>query len=71
MLIESRRRRKGYRGEALVRGFTDIRRVRESEVAIIGSQETVAAKIRQYAEEGVFNMLLGEFNFGTLEEDHL
>jgi alkanesulfonate monooxygenase SsuD/methylene tetrahydromethanopterin reductase-like flavin-dependent oxidoreductase (luciferase family) len=71
MLIESRRQRKEHRGEAWVRGFTDLRFVREHDAALIGSPATVAAKIRQYAREGVFNTLIGEFNFGAMDEDDL
>ena len=39
------------------------------DLVFIGSPETVAAKIRAAAEEGVFNVFMGEFNFADLPED--
>ena len=41
------------------------------DLVFIGSPETVAAKIRAAAEEGVFNVFMGEFNFADLPEDAL
>ena len=71
MLIASRRQRKEFRGEAWVRGFTDVNCVREHDAALIGSPATVARKLRQYATEGCFNTLIGEFNYGAMDEDDL
>jgi alkanesulfonate monooxygenase SsuD/methylene tetrahydromethanopterin reductase-like flavin-dependent oxidoreductase (luciferase family) len=45
--------------------------MRDHGIGVIGSPETVAAKLRAYAEEGLFNLLLGEFNFGTLTEEQV
>ena len=34
----------------------------------IGSPETVTRKLREAAEEGLFNTFMGEFNFSDLPE---
>ena len=41
------------------------------DLVFIGSPDTVAAKIRAAAESGVFNILMGEFNFSDLPERDL
>ena len=41
------------------------------DLVFIGSPETVARKIRAAAEEGVFNVFMGEFNFADLPEGAL
>jgi alkanesulfonate monooxygenase SsuD/methylene tetrahydromethanopterin reductase-like flavin-dependent oxidoreductase (luciferase family) len=41
------------------------------DLVFIGSPDTVAAKIHAAAEEGVFNVFMGEFNFADLPEDAL
>jgi alkanesulfonate monooxygenase SsuD/methylene tetrahydromethanopterin reductase-like flavin-dependent oxidoreductase (luciferase family) len=43
----------------------------EHDLVFIGSPETVAAKIRAAAEQGVFNVFMGEFNFSDLPEADL
>jgi alkanesulfonate monooxygenase SsuD/methylene tetrahydromethanopterin reductase-like flavin-dependent oxidoreductase (luciferase family) len=43
----------------------------DNELVFIGSPETVTKKLRKAAEVGVFNTLLGEFNFSDLPEDDL
>ena len=55
----------------LVRNLTDRDYVLENDLIFIGSPETVAAKIEAAAQEGVFNMLFCEMNFGQLEESAL
>ena len=40
----------------------------DNDLVFIGSPETVIKKLRKYAEEGVFNTFMGEFNFSELEE---
>ena len=67
-LIESRMRRGELAGAELLQHFTDPPYMREHDIGLIGSPATVAAKLRQYASEGLFNTLLGEFNFGFLGE---
>jgi alkanesulfonate monooxygenase SsuD/methylene tetrahydromethanopterin reductase-like flavin-dependent oxidoreductase (luciferase family) len=42
--------------------------IRERDLVFIGSPETVTRKLRKAAEEGVFNVFLGEFNFTDLPE---
>jgi alkanesulfonate monooxygenase SsuD/methylene tetrahydromethanopterin reductase-like flavin-dependent oxidoreductase (luciferase family) len=41
------------------------------DLVFIGSPETVAAKIRAAAAEGLFNVFMGEFNFSDLPEPDL
>jgi alkanesulfonate monooxygenase SsuD/methylene tetrahydromethanopterin reductase-like flavin-dependent oxidoreductase (luciferase family) len=43
----------------------------ENELILIGSPDSVAKKLRRWAEEGSFNTFFGEFNFGNLAEDDL
>jgi len=43
----------------------------ENELILLGSPDTMAAKLRRWAEEGSFNTFFGEFNFGNLAEDDL
>jgi alkanesulfonate monooxygenase SsuD/methylene tetrahydromethanopterin reductase-like flavin-dependent oxidoreductase (luciferase family) len=42
-----------------------------NDLVFIGSPETVAAKIRAAAAEGMFNVFMGEFNFADLPEADL
>lgn len=42
-----------------------------NELVLIGSPDTVARKLRKWAEEGSFNTFFGEFNFGNLAEEDL
>ncbi|ONI76196.1 hypothetical protein ALI144C_36595 [Actinosynnema sp. ALI-1.44] len=46
----------------------DIDFLLDHNLIFVGSPETVAARIRQAAGEGMFNTLLAEFNFGFLSE---
>jgi alkanesulfonate monooxygenase SsuD/methylene tetrahydromethanopterin reductase-like flavin-dependent oxidoreductase (luciferase family) len=41
------------------------------DLILIGSPETVARKLRQWALEGSFNTFFGEFNFGGMVEEDL
>ena len=43
----------------------------KNDLIYIGSLETVAEKIQASAEEGLFNVIMGEFNFGDLPEEDL
>lgn len=70
-LIESRIRRGELRGAEMLQHFTDPPYMREHAIGLIGSPDTVATKLREYAHEGLFNTLLGEFNFGTLTEEQV
>lgn len=42
-----------------------------NDIFLVGSPETVAAKLRAMAEEGLFNVFAGEFNIGSLPEEDL
>lgn len=70
-LIENRIRRGELGGAKMLEHFKDPPYMRDHGIGLIGSPETVAAKIRDYAVEGVFNVLLGEFNFGFLTEEQV
>lgn len=43
----------------------------ENDLILVGSPDTVARKLKDWATQGIFNTFLGEFNFGTLAEDDL
>ncbi len=43
----------------------------EHDLVLVGAPDTVAAKLKKIAAEGVFNTFLGEFNFGELGEVEL
>ena len=70
-LVEARRRRGEWGGAEMLDHFTDVPYMREHHIGLIGSPDTVAQKLRLYAEEGTFNVLLGEFNFGMLTEEQV
>jgi alkanesulfonate monooxygenase SsuD/methylene tetrahydromethanopterin reductase-like flavin-dependent oxidoreductase (luciferase family) len=59
------------RGAAIVRNLLDPDYLLENDLVLIGSPETVAAKLKSFAAEGLFNTFMGEFNFGDLAEDDL
>ena len=70
-LIQARLRRGEYGSAKMLEHFTDVPYLREHNIGLIGSPETVAEKIKLYAEEGCFNTVLGEFNFGSLTEEQV
>jgi alkanesulfonate monooxygenase SsuD/methylene tetrahydromethanopterin reductase-like flavin-dependent oxidoreductase (luciferase family) len=70
-LLESRERRGEMGGAEILRHFTDMNWLRDHRIGLIGSPETVAASLRACADDGVFNTLLGEFNFGVLSEEQV
>jgi len=45
--------------------------LRKHDLVFIGSPDTVAAKIRAAAQAGLFNTIMGEFNFADLPEPEL
>jgi alkanesulfonate monooxygenase SsuD/methylene tetrahydromethanopterin reductase-like flavin-dependent oxidoreductase (luciferase family) len=55
----------------IIRHILDAEYLLENDLILIGSPDTVAKKLRTYAEEGLFNVFMGEFNFGELAEDDL
>jgi alkanesulfonate monooxygenase SsuD/methylene tetrahydromethanopterin reductase-like flavin-dependent oxidoreductase (luciferase family) len=58
-------------GAVIVRNLLDPDYLLENDLVIIGSPETVAAKLRSFAAEGLFNVFMGEFNFGDIAEPDL
>jgi alkanesulfonate monooxygenase SsuD/methylene tetrahydromethanopterin reductase-like flavin-dependent oxidoreductase (luciferase family) len=70
-LIENRIRRGELGGAEMLKHFKDPAYMRDHGIGLIGSPETVAAKIKEYATEGLFNVLLGEFNYGFLTEEQV
>jgi alkanesulfonate monooxygenase SsuD/methylene tetrahydromethanopterin reductase-like flavin-dependent oxidoreductase (luciferase family) len=54
---------------AIFRHLLDKDYLLENELILIGSPDTVATKLRSWAEEGMFNTFMGEFNFGELAEE--
>jgi alkanesulfonate monooxygenase SsuD/methylene tetrahydromethanopterin reductase-like flavin-dependent oxidoreductase (luciferase family) len=58
-------------GAAIVRNLLDPDYLVENDLVLIGSPETVAAKLKSFAAEGLFNTFMGEFNFGELAEGDL
>lgn len=53
----------------VIRHLLDPDYLLENDLILIGSPDTVAAKLQAYASEGMFNTFFGEFNFGDLAED--
>lgn len=51
--------------------WLDFDYLNENNLVFVGSPETVARKLKAAAKEGVFNVLCGEFNVGSLPEDDL
>jgi alkanesulfonate monooxygenase SsuD/methylene tetrahydromethanopterin reductase-like flavin-dependent oxidoreductase (luciferase family) len=63
---------RGEHGAAeLVKHLLDPDYLEEKNLIFIGSPETVTRKIQAAAEEGVFNTLFCELNFGALPKDDL
>ena len=49
----------------------DFEYIHEHSLVFVGSPETVARKLKAAAAEGLFNVLSGEFNIGSIPEDDL
>ena len=63
---------RGESGAAeLCRNLTDPDYVLDNDLVFIGSPDTVAAKIEKASQEGVFNTLFCEMNFGQLDQTDL
>jgi alkanesulfonate monooxygenase SsuD/methylene tetrahydromethanopterin reductase-like flavin-dependent oxidoreductase (luciferase family) len=73
--IEERAKFFEQRGEAgaaeVMRHIVDAQYQHEHTLLLVGSPDTVAAKLKAIASEGVFNCFFGEFNFGELPEADL
>lgn len=55
----------------IIRHILDKDYLLENDLILIGSPDTVAAKLKDWAAGGMFNVFMGEFNFGELAEDDL
>ena len=55
----------------VMRNLLDPDYLLANDLILIGSPETVAAKLEAFAREGLFNTFFGEFNFGDLAEADL
>ncbi len=63
---------RGEHGAAeIARNVTNLDFLMARKLMFIGSPQTVIEQIRAAASEGLFNTLMGEFNFGYLAEDKL
>ena len=51
--------------------WLDFDYLHENDLVFVGSPETVARKLKAASTEGLFNVICGEFNVGSLPEDHL
>jgi alkanesulfonate monooxygenase SsuD/methylene tetrahydromethanopterin reductase-like flavin-dependent oxidoreductase (luciferase family) len=64
--------RRGEPGAAeIARHITDADYLMDRNLVFVGSPETVAARIRSAAAEGLFNTVLAELNLGTMAEDEV
>ena len=55
----------------IVRNLFDPDYLMANDLILVGSSETVAAKLKDYATEGMFNTFFAEFNFANLGDDDL
>ena len=75
VLLEENAKRFEARGEPgaaeVARHLVDGDWLLAHDLILIGSPDTVAKKLKQYASDGVFDTFFGEFNFGELPEEDL
>ena len=65
-------RQRGEPGAAeIMANLLDPDYLQEKELVIIGSPDTVAQKLKDQAQSGMFNTFFGEFNFADLPEENL
>jgi len=55
----------------IIKNMLDADFLIEKDLVLIGSPDTVAAKLKAWAAEGMFNTFFGEFNFGAMAEEDL
>jgi alkanesulfonate monooxygenase SsuD/methylene tetrahydromethanopterin reductase-like flavin-dependent oxidoreductase (luciferase family) len=55
----------------IIKNMLDADFLLEKDLVLIGSPDTVAAKLKAWADEGLFNTFFGEFNFGDMAEEDL
>jgi alkanesulfonate monooxygenase SsuD/methylene tetrahydromethanopterin reductase-like flavin-dependent oxidoreductase (luciferase family) len=64
--------KRGELGAAeIARNMTNVEYLLKRNVVFVGSPDTVARRIREAAEEGLFNTVFCEFNLGSMREDEL
>ena len=64
--------KRGEPGAAeIARNMTDVDYLLKRNVVFVGSPETVTRRIREAAEEGLFNTVFCEFNLGSMTEAEL
>ncbi|HLY64253.1 MAG TPA: hypothetical protein VKU60_01870, partial [Chloroflexota bacterium] len=68
---ERREARGEHLGATIARNLPNPDYLIDHQLVFVGSPKKVAADIRQAAEEGMFNTLLAELNFGTMAEEDL
>jgi alkanesulfonate monooxygenase SsuD/methylene tetrahydromethanopterin reductase-like flavin-dependent oxidoreductase (luciferase family) len=68
-LAENHLKRGNPGGAEIALHSIDVEYLAARKLAFVGSPQTVIAQIKEAAEEGVFNTVLGEFNFGNLAEE--
>ena len=68
VMVENLRKRGEHESAEIASHISDLPYLMERNLVFVGSPDTVARQIRQAATEGMFNVLLGEFNIGYLEE---
>jgi alkanesulfonate monooxygenase SsuD/methylene tetrahydromethanopterin reductase-like flavin-dependent oxidoreductase (luciferase family) len=68
VMIENLKKRGEHESAEIASHISDLPYLMERNLVFVGSPDTVARQIRQAATEGMFNVLLGEFNIGYLEE---
>lgn len=68
VLMENLKKRGEHESAEIAAHLADLRYLLDRNLVFVGSPDTVARKIREAATEGMFNVLLGEFNIGYLQE---
>lgn len=56
-------------GAEIIRNLQNPDYLLANQVYFVGSPDAVAAQIKEAAAQGLFNVLLGEFNFGSMAEE--
>src|SRR5205823_13696117 len=70
-LADNAERRGEHESAEIARHLTDVEYLVDRNLVFVGSPTTVAGKIRRAADEGMFNTLLCEMNFGAMADDDL
>jgi alkanesulfonate monooxygenase SsuD/methylene tetrahydromethanopterin reductase-like flavin-dependent oxidoreductase (luciferase family) len=70
-LAENFARRGELSASEIAKNAPNIDYLLERNLVFIGSAETVAERIKEAAQEGLFNTVLCEFNFGSINEEDL